>query len=237
MRFLKKTEPIHILFCISSIVAILIATFFERKLLMYVLPIVIISIGMLYIKYLDKIDYWYLISLTVIIVCDILIYLDFLRYFSIICALISIYFLLCTVVLRKFIALKELHINTLFTVPILVSVCLIAYVIYSILELILHMVSDAIPYVLISIFSLLIYMAVSYFIYITDRYKGGLKLFIVGCLCMFIVSLLSINELLYYNTVFTVLITITHILGFYIFLSFLVETKPEDRIGKHKKYL
>ncbi len=192
---------------------------------------------MLYIKYIDKIDFWYLISLLVIIVCDILIYLDFLHYFSVICILISIYFVLCTVVIKKFISTEKFKITSLLSVPILVSICLITYLIYSILQLILYMILDAIPYVIISIFSLLAYVGSSYFIYITDRYKGGLKLLIVACLCMFIVCLIAINELFYYNVVFTVLIVSTHILGFYIFMKFLIETKPENITIDSKKYL
>ncbi len=234
---MKKTEPLHIFFYISSLVVIIIAAFFERKFLIYALPMVIFSIGLLYIKSIDKINVWYLISLLVMLIGDILIYLDFIKYFSIICTLTSIYFLLCALILKKYISPKNFKISTLLSLPIVVSVCLITYLVHSISQLVLHMVLDATPYVIINVFGLLTYVAVSYFIYITDIYKGGLKLLIVACLCIFIVSLLSINELFYYSTVFTVLINITHILGFYIFMKFLTNTKPENNIQEDHTYI
>ncbi|WP_091405902.1 hypothetical protein [Aquimarina amphilecti] len=123
------------------------------------------------------------------------------------------------------------------SVPILISSALVVYLIYSISQLLFDMVKDAIPEVIVCLFSSTMYILVAYLIYMQDTYKDGLKLIIVSCLCIFIVSLLPINELFYFNNIFTVLINIAHVLSLYIFMEFLLNTAPDKIINKSEKYL
>ncbi len=128
----------------------------------------------------------------------------------------------------------------LISVPIVISTLLIIYLIYSISELVFDFIKDAIPYIVMSIGSLIVYIIVSYLIYISDVYRGGIKLLIVASLFIFLTSLLPINELFYYERLFTILINISQILAFYIFRQFLLEMEMEkitSETKNAKKYL
>ncbi|MDY8138273.1 hypothetical protein [Aquimarina sp. 2201CG5-10] len=75
-----------------------------------------------------------------------------------------------------------------------------------------------------------IFIGICFFTYIADRYEGGFRLFVAACCCVFVNALLPINELFYYNKVFTVLINIAEMGGMYFFMLFLIEVKPK-KIG------
>ncbi|MDH7445755.1 hypothetical protein [Aquimarina sp. 2201CG14-23] len=234
MKDIKLTD---ILFYFAFVVVIIIAVFFDKKYLAYALPVVILSIGIIYLQYIDKINFWYILSLLTMIVCDVIIYTDFVTNFGIICLLTSVYFVACTLALRKYILIKDIKRKTFWTVPIVVSAALICYLIYSISQLLIDVVIEIIPQVTLCILSTTLYVLTAYLIYIHDRYKEGLKLIVVAFLCIFIVSLLPINELFYPNKIFTVFINIAHVLSLYIFMKFLIETHEEKVTTNKEKYL
>ncbi|SEK55677.1 hypothetical protein SAMN04487910_0811 [Aquimarina amphilecti] len=234
---MKNIKLTNILFYLAFSVVIIIAVFFDRKYLAYALPLTIFSIGTMYLCSVKKINFWYILSLVPMIFCDVLIYTDFRINFSVICILTSLYFIFCTVALRKYLLVKAIKRSTFLSVPILISSALVVYLIYSISQLLFDMVKDAIPEVIVCLFSSTMYILVAYLIYMQDTYKDGLKLIIVSCLCIFIVSLLPINELFYFNNIFTVLINIAHVLSLYIFMEFLLNTAPDKIINKSEKYL
>lgn len=237
MKEVKNIKSLHLLFYLSFIAVIIITIFFERKLLVYALPINIISLAILYIKSVHNINFWYLLSLLVILITDILIYTDFAEHFSVICLLICLYFLICSISIRKFIVLSKFQWSPILSFPFLICTFLITYLIFAISQLLLPFIIPALPYLIISLIGSLTFVITSYIIYNTDRYQDAFKLLAVIGLSTFVVALLPINELFYYNKVFTVLINIAHILGLYIFMGFLIKAKPENITTKKRKYL
>ncbi|WP_162897340.1 hypothetical protein [Aquimarina sp. AD1] len=234
---MKKIKVTDILFYLAFLVVIIVATFFDRKYLAYALPLTIFSIGAIYLCNTKKINLWYVLSLVSMIFCDVLIYTDFIFNFSYICILTSLYFIFCTIAIRKYLFIKTVQRSTFLSIPILISSALVAYLIFSISQLLIDMVREAIPEVVFCLFSSTVYMLVAYLIYMQDTYRDGLKLIIVSCLCIFIISLLPINELFYFNNIFTVLINVAHVLSMYIFMKFLLETTPEKTIDANERYL
>ncbi len=237
MRFFKNIEPIRLLFYFSFVSIIIVTVFFERKLLIYTLPITILFIGILYIQHVRKIDPWYILSLMVMIISDILIYEDFTNYFSEICILIGVFFLLSSLSLRKFIAPNKLQWSTILSFPFILCAFLILYLIYAISQLLLPYVLAALPFVIICLAGSLTFTITSYIVYITDKYEQGITLVTVVGLCVFIVALLPINELFFYSRIFTVLLNITHILSLYLFMTFLVSSKSKKTSLEDKDYL
>lgn len=236
--FLTKNKSTDILFYITSAIVAVVAGFLDKKYLAFALPVMIISIGVVYVKNVEKVNVWYLTSLLSMIVCDILIYSDFVGYFSVICLLTANYFLMCSLAFRKYIAFKAITRSTFWSIPLIVSAALIAYLIVSIFNLLVDMVKEAILEVSICLFISIIHILLSYLIYKQDMYKEAFKLVVVSCLCIFIVSLLPINEMFYPNTIFTILVNIAHVLSLYLFMKFLLKTDPEKDITvKTKKYL
>ncbi len=216
---------------------VVIAIFFDRKYLAYALPLTIVTIGIIYFNRESKKSLWYVLSLISMMICDALIYTDFIQNFEVICILTAIYFISCTLALWRYLWIKNIKRNTFLSIPILVSSGLVAYLIYAISQLLIDVVKDAIPEVVICLFGSTLYLLVSYLIYVQEMSKEGLKLIVVAFLCIFIVSLLPINELFYSSKIFTVFINIAHVLSLYILMKFLIGTTPEKEVSSREKYL
>ena len=214
-----------------------IAIFFDPKFLTLALPFTIICIGLLYLTSAIKINYWYLLSLFIMLISDILIYTDFKSYFSIICILIGVYFLLNSLVLKRFVMRYKFQWNALLSLPLVIGTALIIYLIYAISELLISYVLKALPFVIFSLAGSITFTITSYLTYHVVKYDEKVSIMIVAGICIFIVALVPINELFFYNKVFTVLINLTHVLGLYIFMKFLVNTKYQNDVSETKKYL
>ena len=221
---------------IFSLLVILTATFWDKWTLVYAKPWVVLSLIIIYINEVSKINLWYLISMLFILITDTLVYLHFIKYFEIISILVSIYFVICSYLLKDYIAIKDIKVNSITRFPILISILLIGYLIFSITELVLPKISDSIWSLIIILFTLLIFAALCFFIYLADRYHGNIRLFIAASCCLFVNALVPINELYYYNRVFTVLINIAEIAGFYFFMKFLIDAKPIQIKSFDQKY-
>ncbi|WP_299216730.1 hypothetical protein [uncultured Aquimarina sp.] len=234
---MKNIRLTDILFYFAFAVVVIIAVFFDRKYLAYALPIIIVSIGVIYFERAVKINFWYVLSLISMIICDTLIYIDFVKNFATICILTAIYFIACTLALRKYLLVKNIKRSTFLSIPILVSSGLVVYLIYAISQLLIDVVKEAIPEVVVCLIGSTSYILVSYLIYVQDMSKEGLKLIVVAFLCIFIVSLLPINELFYSSKIFTVFINIAHVLSLYLFMKYLVRTTPEKEMPVHENYL
>lgn len=215
----------------------LVAIFFDKKYLIYALPACIVSIGVLYWVNRKKNNWWYIVGLGTILVCDIFIYTDFVTNFKIICLLTGVYFVTSSLALRKYVFIKRIKLVTFFSIPMIICSGLITYLVYAISDLIIDLLEEAIIEVTFCVFVSIIYVLITYAIYMQEMYQYSIQLIVVSCLCIFIVSLLPINEVVYSHDIFTVLINIAHVFSLYFFMKFLVETSPEKRIAQKEKYL
>lgn len=211
--------------------------FFDKKYLVYALPACIVSIGVLYWVHRKRNNLWYILGLGTILLCDIFIYTDFVTNFNIICVLTGIYFTASSLALRKYVLIKKIKLVTFFSIPMIICSGLIAYLVYAISDLMVDLLREAIVEVTFCVFFSTLYVLVTYIVYIQEMYTHSLQLILVSGLCIFIVSLLPINEVVYSHDIFTVLVNIAHIFSLYFFMKFLVETNPEKRIIHKEKYL
>ncbi|MHA7059139.1 hypothetical protein ACWGOQ_0018070 [Aquimarina sp. M1] len=234
MKIKRLTD---IVFYIAFAVVIIITVFFDRNYLVFALPLMIVSVGIIYFERSKKINVWYVLSLITMMLCDVLIYSDFEANFSVICLVTSVYFIFSTLALRKHLLFRTMKKSIFLSTPILVCAALILYLIYAISQLLIEVVIEAIPEVIFCLFCSTTYNLVAYAIYMQDMYKNGLQLLIVAFLCIFIVALLPINELFYPSDIFTVFVNIAHVLSLYLFMKFLAETTSENDTAINKKYL
>ncbi len=237
MKFLKNIELTHIAFYISSISVIVIASFFDEKLIAIALPATITCLLAIYIKKAKQINFWYLGNLLVMLVCNLLIYLDFVRYFLAINILITLYHLLSVMSLKAYIDVKKIKTTNFSSFSLIIGITLIIYLIYAIVDLIFDFLLPYIGYAILTVVALIAYVIVSYLIYKTDMYKGGIKLLIASYIWMFVHALTPINEITIHFRVFTVLIITTHIIGLYLFLTFLINNEPKQSDIQHEKFL
>ncbi|WP_160114517.1 hypothetical protein [Aquimarina sp. AU474] len=177
-----------------------------------------------------------MISIFLILTTDIFIYIDFLKYYDIIAVLITLFYFFCILSLKKYIIRADIVLSKLASPPVIISVILIGYLIFSITELVLPKIRDSVGAIVMIVISLVGFSGVSFFIYVADRYEKSIYLFVAACCTLFVDALLAINELYYYNRVFTTLINIAEIAGVYFFTSFFIETKEITNRSTEKEY-
>ncbi len=214
----------------------MVAVFFDKWLLIYVKPVVPVSLVLLYMNYVKKVNPLFPICMAVITATDVFIYIDFIKYYDIIAILISVFYALCILQLKRFISKEDIKLKVFISPPAMIGTILIAYLIFSISELALPKLRDSIGTMVLIIASLLFFSAVSFFIYLADKHEKSIYLFIAACCTLFVDALLAVSELYYYKTIFTVLINIAEIVGVYFFTLFFLETKPIDAKSSLEKY-
>ncbi len=233
---MKKINITYLLFYCAFAIVVFIAIFLDKWLLVYSKPIVPMSLIVLYLVHVKKVNLLFPLSMLVIAITDIFNYIDFIRYYDSIALLISSFYVLCIFLLRDYIVKDDIKLNRIVSLPVVVSTILITYLIYTITELALPKVGNSLGSVAIIVISVLLFVAVSFFIYVADRYEKSIYLFIAACCTLFVDALLAINELYYYTRVFTILINIAEIAGLYFFTSFFIETKNRDMELKEEVY-
>ncbi len=233
---MKKNKPTYLLFYFLFTLVIVVAVFFEKELLIYTKPLVSVSLLVLYIKYVKIVDPFFVVSIFLIIATDIFTYIDFLKYYDIIAVLIAMFYTFCVLSLKSYIIKKDIALQKLISPPVIISIVLIGYLIFSITELVLPKIQNSVGMIVIIVVSLVVFSGVSFFIYVADRYEKSIYLFIAACCTLFVDALLAINELYYYNRVFTALINIAEIAGLYFFTSFFIETKEITNKSIEKEY-
>ena len=233
---MKKIDITYSLFYCAFAMVVCVSVLFDKIILVYTKPIIPLLLIWLYVKKRNTINPLFPIAMIVILVTDVLNYLDFIKYFDYIAILISSFYVLCVFLLKNYIAKDDVKLHQLTSIPIIVGSILIFYIIYAITELTLPKLKGEIWQIILMVSTVLVFIGVSFVIFVADRYEKVIYLFIAACCTLFVDSLLGINELYYYNRVFTVLITITETTGLYFFTKFFIQTKECREVQKKTNY-
>lgn len=237
IKDLKNSKGLYLLFYFFYLMVIVTAFFFKKEVLVYVKPFTIISLAIIYITQVSKIEFLYILSLLIIVINDTLVYIDFVGYFDEVAITISIFYVICVFLLKDYIAFGDIKIKKHISFPVVISLVLIVYLTYSISELVLpNLKQSLIPFFTVMLL-LFCFVTVCFSVYITDEYKGNFRLFISASCCLFTCALLLINFYYYYITVFIVLINIAEIAGHYFFMEFLIKAKKVDKNLATEDYL
>ncbi len=234
---MKSFKGTYLIFFLSYLLVVLGAVFLEKQNLIYIKPIPLVILSFLYCKYISRVNILYPVSmLIVIMVNDTLVYIDFTQYFDMIAIVATVYYILNLFLLKKYIRCTDFNVRKFTTIPIVTSLLLIGYLMYTITMLVLPDLSDSLFYLSIMLISMTLFVSSCFFIYISDKYTGGFKLFIAASCCLFVNGILPINELYFYSRVFTILINSVEIMGFFFFMRFLIDNKriPFNGITKEK---
>ncbi len=234
---MKNLHPTYYIFYFSSLIALIVAIFFDKNFLAYAIPLVITSIGILYIKHARKLNIPYIIILLSLSLFNFLTYSDITKYIPYLLIILITYFLLSILILRKFIIDKTLILKPLLSLSFVVGAALTIYILYSYALLMFPYLKDHFVLFVTAIIVFLCYFFISYKIYISNRYTSSISLLIIALLMLFGIPLLAINELFYFDRIFTILITITQILRYYIFTIFLIKTKLKAVPTDNQTYL
>ncbi|WP_280936670.1 hypothetical protein [Aquimarina sp. 2201CG14-23] len=167
---------------------------------------------------------------------DTLIYLDFEKYFTQVAITIITFYVLCLLLLKKYINWKDIQLKKLVSFPIVISVILIGYLTFEISSLVLPNLQNYLISFFLILIALLWFVGTCFFIYINDKFYGNFRLFITASCCLFVTALLLINDFYYYSRVFTVLINIAEAIGLYFFTKFFIEAKYIEAEPEKENY-
>jgi len=125
---------------------------------------------------------------------------------------------------------KDFEIRKIIAFPVFASVLLIVYLVISVSRLVLPRIGDSLFFLILAVFSTLFFAGMCYFIYITDKYTKSFRIFISAICCLFVNTLIPVNELFYYNKMFTMFINIVEMMGMFFLTTFLIDSKPKKTI-------
>ncbi|WP_378187210.1 hypothetical protein ACE939_02535 [Aquimarina sp. W85] len=180
---------------------------------------------------------WFYVSMLLIIVNDTLVYLDFSGYFRAIAIFISIFYIICTITLRKFIKLERIKASELVTFPVITSLFLVVYLMISVIDMIAPYVKNALGYFIAIFITQLTFVGACVYVYFVNKYKGSFLLFIAASCCLFVNAFLPVNEFYFYHVAFTVVINIAESLGLFFYTKFLIEASEKKCIHEENNYL
>ena len=230
-RFLSKTIFIDSIFYMSFLAVIVVSIFLEREHLLYVMPIVIFSILYKYITITKKkSNPFFVIALLAILISDVLSSYCFESCFVWVAIFASVYLICCALSLKKY--LHKGKLKSVLSFSVIVSATLIFYVIYAIVDLLIGFLPGIqLFFVILCAVSLIIYTLTVAIIYIRDTYDKSTILLAYSIFTFFQITLIAVNEFLFYDKTFTVLAVSCHVMAMYLFMNFIAKTtiiKPED---------
>ena len=227
-RLLNIAVIVNILFFVSFITAIVISITMEKKDLIYICPIVILTILLKYISLTKrKADPLFIIVILAFIGINILTFYSFKHFFVSIALLTAGYLLLYTLILKKY--LNKSKLKSILSLSVLIGTLLVGYIIYAVVDLLIgHVPDQKLFFVFLVAVCLFIYAITFAVIYINDNYANGTILLTSGVCTIFNLGLAPINEYFLYNKTFTVLLIISHLLSLYLFMIFISKTKVSD---------
>jgi len=210
---------------------ILIPFFFDRIALSFFLPITLLLMVLTYIQEVFlakhvKVNLFFVLSIGSLFLPDFMVYTDFVSYFAYICVSIVFYAVFTSLSLKEYLNDVQFYGNKKALPSLIIGVGLLFYVIFSVSNLILELIPDAMFAISLTVIALLVYTGISYIIYISDSYVHGIRLLISAILSQITIGFTVINELFLLNPIATALIMCSHIFGLYIFLRFLVDQDP-----------
>jgi len=216
-----KKSTYHLFYATSFLT--LIVTIFAKDLVIYFKPPVIISLGILYLVNAEHRNFGVILSLILIIICEVLFLQDYLGNFELLHILFSCYYLLNIILLWKSLKVIKIQFKKVVTLQLIVSMLLIGYVLYTVAHLILPQVNDHVVVLIVLIFFFAVFIGVCYYIYLNSKTVVGYSL-MVAASCFLIVNIVTaLNRLYIYLEIFPVITTVLQICGQFFLIKFFIE--------------
>ena len=223
---------------VCFITVTILSAFFNKAFLEFALPITFLVLIIDYYHKSKNVNTFFVISLISLIASDYFAYTDMNSNFEMVCIATSTYLIASCFALKDYFSQLKVHWIKLLSLPLLISLALVIFLIISISDIVLFSLPESTPYIIITIIPLLIYLSISYYIYMADIYNSGIKVLLSAIISVLVIALSPINELFYSSSVFTVGITTAYIGGIYMFMQFITETAPvSNSIPEMPKYI
>ncbi len=204
-------------------VLVFLITIFTKDLVIYFKPSVIIALALLYVVNAEHKNYLVVLSLFLILACEILFLQDYLGNFMLLHILLSAYYILNILLLWKSLSRIKIKLKKVFTLQLIISMLLIAYVLFSVAELILPQVNDHILVLVMLIIFFALFIGVCYYIYLNSKTVVSYSL-MVAASCFLIVNIVNaLNKLYVSIEIFGFITTLLQMLGQFFLIKFFIE--------------
>ena len=220
----------YALFYVTGVLTLLVVSFTEG-LAIYVKPLVIVALGLLYVVNAKYKNYLVLLSLVLALICETLFFQDYVGNFVVLHILLSMYYALNVILLWKSLQLIKIRFKKIFTGQLIVLMILVAYVLYSVAELIMPQISDHSIALIVLIVFFTLFIWVCYYIYLNSRMVISYSLMIAAS-CFLLVNIIVALDRLYVSVeVFSIITTFLQITGQFFLIKFFMEQhelKPNE---------
>lgn len=212
----------HISFFVLAFISLLVAIFFEKRALLYVQPLSVVAIIIIYIlEKKEPTNIGYLASLVFSIFGGILLIYDFRSYVPEVSILYSLFYLLY---IRLMYAKNEKKKTTLNMYLILITIFIpIVYIYDRVICLIYKEIKEDFAYFTVLILLILSFIVISLYYYLRNKNQSNLWMLIAAFNLGVMNIIIIINELYVYDTMFTVVALFCSHLMYYFSLKFMLE--------------
>ncbi len=201
----------------------LLMAIFERQMVIFCKPFVVLSLCFIYIVKTEKINFLVLFTMLLVMVSEILTMRDFSGYFGIIVIFLSIHYSVNMIILWKSLQKVKIKLKKIFTVQLMITMILITYVVLSVSELITPAVHEHMVFLNVLIICFVLFIGLCYYIYLNSRTVISYSL-MVAASCFLISNILTALDKLYISIdVFTVMSNLLQISGEFFLIKFFLE--------------
>lgn len=200
------TKPIYVAFIGISIITLLVAIFMEKVMLLYVQPLTVIAITIIYFsEKKDPVNILYLLSQAIFIAGSILLILGMRYYVKEVSILFSFFYVIYLRLMYKRNFKKKATVEKRTYIYLVLYSLPVLYIYYYVIRTIYAEVEHVALYFGILVFSMLSYVFTAIYYYIKDKTPSNLWMLIAAVNLGFMNIIIALNELYMYDTIFTII--------------------------------
>lgn len=224
---MNVTRPLYHVYYILSLVALIVAFFFDRSDLIYIKPFTLVALLLLYLSYSgEKKSELYIVTILLSIVGEVLIIIDFIHYHKCILIMYAVYYVIIMYLIYKKNEKRSSHRNA-FTYALLFALPLL-YSFYIVLNILLKEVQEQFIHMIVFSVVLFIYVMVSIYYYFKEKSRSNLWMYIASFNFVVVNILIGINELYIYDRMLTVIIIFSSLVAEFFLTLFMLDHQKEE---------
>ncbi|MFK7746905.1 MAG: hypothetical protein AB8B65_00805 [Kordia sp.] len=219
---MKHVKPTHIIFCITALLMLVCAAFFEKQNIVYVYPFPVIAIFWMYMtEKKEPLSILYVLTLAITIVGGVLLLLGLRKFTPEVSILFSLYYIFYMRLM--YLKNERKKTNRILYFRLALIVLPIIYIYDRVMCLIYKEISDTFAYFAVLVILVLIYIIVALYYYLRNKNQTNLWMLIASCNIGIMNLIIMINELYVTETFFTVIALFCCNLKLYFAMKFMLE--------------
>ncbi len=224
MYILDKGKIVYRLLYITGVSVFLTTVFMEELELDLVLkPLFIIILSYIYILNSEKVNYFVLVSMLILMITKIFVLLDFGKYFKYITILYALHYIINIFLLWESVLLVKMQVKKFFTAQLLITMILIGYVLYSATNLIIPSIVNDQVYLIVFVICFMLFISFCYYIYLNSKTVVSSSLMVAASCFLIVNTVMAVNEFYIQIQIFAIMASILQMFGEFFLIKFFTE--------------